>query len=150
MENNRFCIVHYENKEPYSKLKVNELNESRIREAKEKGEKFSGEIFYEKHCLSVPDAINNKIHIDPCYKRFTLILSKKEDQPITTTRSSKRTSLDDETARSETAWMFPEPCYFCKYTLFAKLGWIIKQNWKLQAFASFTDLEYRGDGNKCN
>ena len=44
MENNRFCIVHYENKEPYSKLKdVNELNESRIREAKEKGEQLSGE-----------------------------------------------------------------------------------------------------------
>ena len=73
---------------------VNELNESRIREAKEKGEKLSGENFHEKQCLSVADAINNKIHgvhIDPCYKRFTLILSKKEDQSITTTRSSKRT-----------------------------------------------------------
>ena len=81
MENNKFCIVHYENKEPYSKLKdVNELNESRIREAKEKGEQLSGETFHDKQCLSVPDAINNKIHgvhIDPCYKRFTLILSKK-------------------------------------------------------------------------
>ena len=44
MENNRFCLVHYENKEPYSKLKdVNEVNESRIREAKEKGEQLSGE-----------------------------------------------------------------------------------------------------------
>ena len=70
-----------------------ELNESRKRKAKEKREKLSCEKFHEKQCLSVPDAINNKIHgvhIDPCYKRF-IILSKKEDQPITTTRSSKRT-----------------------------------------------------------
>ena len=115
MEKNRFCIVHY--KEPYIKLNdVNELDESRTREAKEKREKMSGENFHEKQCISVPDASNNKIHgvhIDPCYKRFTLILSKKEDQPITTTMSSKRTSLD-ETAKPETAWMFPEPCHFCK------------------------------------
>ena len=42
--------MHYENKEPYSKLKdVNELNEFRIREAKEKREKLSGENFHEKH-----------------------------------------------------------------------------------------------------
>ena len=81
MEKNRFCIVHYENKEPYSKLKdVNELNEFRIREAKEKREKLSGETFHEKQCLLVPDGIKNKIHgvhIAPCYKIFTLILFKK-------------------------------------------------------------------------
>ena len=58
MEKNRFCIVDYENKEPYSKLKdVNALNESRIREAKEKREKLSGENFHEKQCLSVPDML---------------------------------------------------------------------------------------------
>ena len=83
MEKNLFCIVHCENKEPYSKLKdVNELNVSRIREVKEKREKLSGENFHEKQCLSVPDAINNKIHgihINPCYKIFTLILLRKED-----------------------------------------------------------------------
>ena len=37
MEKIRFCSVHYDGKEQYSKLKdFSEQNESRIREAKEK------------------------------------------------------------------------------------------------------------------
>ena len=111
--------MHYENKEPCSKLKdVNELNESRIREAKEKREKLFGENFHEKQCLSVPDAINNDTWSSyrPLLQKIHINFSKKqqqEDEPITTRRSSKRTSLD-ETATPETAWMFQEQCYFCK------------------------------------
>ena len=97
MEKSRFCIVHYDGKEQYSKLKdVSEQNESRIREAKAKRETFSDENCHEKQCHLVPDIIDNDIygiHMEPCYKKFTLILAKK---------SIGQTML--------------KKCYFCKKT----------------------------------
>ena len=89
--------MHYDGKEKYSKLKdVSEQNESRIREAKAKQETFSDENRHEKQCHLVPDIIDNDIHgihMEPCYKKFTLILAKKSIEQ-TIGRSSKRSSMD--------------------------------------------------------
>ena len=116
MEKSRFCIVHYDGKEQYSKLKdVSEQNESRIREAKAKRETFSDENCHEKQCHLVPDIIDNDIygiHMEPCYKKFTLILAKKSIEQ-TIRRSSKRTSMD-VTKNVEATSLFPLKCYFCK------------------------------------
>ena len=116
MEKSRFCIVHYDGKEQYSKLKdVSEQNESRIREAKAKQETFSDENRHEKQCHLVPDIIDNDIHgihMEPCYKKFTLILAKKSIEQ-TIRRSSKQTSMD-VTKNVEATSLLPEKCYFCK------------------------------------
>ena len=108
--------MHYDGKEQYSKLKdVSEQNESRIREAKAKWETFSDENRHEKQCHLVTDIIDNDIHgihMEPCYKKFTLILAKKSIEQ-TIRRSSKQT-LMDVTKNVEATSLLPEKCYFCK------------------------------------
>ena len=94
----------------YSEIKsVNEQNEKCILEAKQKREELKGENHHKVQCDSIPKVITEEdhgIHITPCYKRFTLILSNRPCDPVpeTVTRFSKRTSP---------AWLYPEICGIC-------------------------------------
>ena len=73
------CIVHYEGYDNYSMVKeISELNEHKIRQAKVTREQKGGPNHHEEQCLSVPEIIDpnmHGVHITPCYKTFTLILS---------------------------------------------------------------------------
>ena len=78
------CIVHYPNKDEsmYSAIKdISTINEERIRLAKSERESYTDENFHREQCESIPDEINHDkqgTHLNPCYKKFTLILSKKK------------------------------------------------------------------------
>ena len=84
--------------------------------AKSEREKLSGDNQHDSQCKLIPDIINNNIHgihMDPCYKRFTLILSRNKDVEDKS-RSSKRLSQGSSSKFETTAQLFPEECYICK------------------------------------
>ena len=76
----RRCIVHYPDLDNYSALKdVSTVNERRIKEAKALRETLKGRNHHEEQCNLIPATIDpskHAVHLDPCYKRFTLIISQ--------------------------------------------------------------------------
>ena len=57
---------------------ISKLNKHKIRQAKITRERKGGPNHHEEQCLSVPGIIDpnmHGVHITPCYKKFTLILS---------------------------------------------------------------------------
>ena len=74
----RKCIVHYKGFDEYTHLKeLSERNKERILEAKRERERTGGEHHHKEQCDSVPEIFASKdsIQLEPCYKKFTLILS---------------------------------------------------------------------------
>ena len=77
---NLTCIIHYKVKDTkYSKIKpISNVNQERIFEAKLLREKKGGSNHHEEQCCLIPEEIDHSrdgIHLEPCYKKFTLILS---------------------------------------------------------------------------
>ena len=116
----KFCIIHYDNKSSYSKIKeVNDVNEQRIRQAKSVYLQSGNNSRHLEQCGLIPDVIDDNlhgIHIDPCYKIFTRILSdikedEEDEQP--TLKINTRLSTGSST-NIETAWLFPDECHICK------------------------------------
>ena len=111
------CIVHYPKKDEskYSNIKeISKVNEERIRRAKSERETYTDENFHREQCESIPDEINHEkdgIHLDPCYKKFTLILSKKNKEP---TAKSQRLSERLSSPPSKDAVVYPKECNMCK------------------------------------
>ena len=66
---------------PYFDLKdVTEEKEARIRAAKSKQQTLTVRNHYEEQRLLVPDDIQDathRVHMTPCYKKFTLILARE-------------------------------------------------------------------------
>ena len=92
---NLVCIVDYPNKDEskYADIKeISAINEERTRLAKSEHETYTGESFHREQCASIPNEINHDkhgIHLEPCYKQFTLIVAKsKEKLPEKTRRVS--------------------------------------------------------------
>ena len=114
---NLVCIVHYPNQDESKHSDINEIsaeNEERIRLAKSERETYTDENFRREQCASIPNEINHDrhgIHLEPCYKQFTLILAKsKEKLPEKTQRASGRLS---SSAGKETL-VYPKECNICK------------------------------------
>lgn len=111
------CIIHYENKDSYSRIKdVNELNEARIRQAKEEHEKDSSSQHLEQ-CRMVPASINSAdhgIHITPCYKLFTRILAGSTSSEPNQTEKSRLSRTSSATSMTGAVGLFPKECYLCK------------------------------------
>ena len=120
MASRKSCIVHYEIKnEKYSCLgNISENAYQRTLEAKTICEELGGANFHREQCLNVPDVLDpavHAVHLNPCYKKLTLIMS-------TYNKSKKRKMLEDaETSRlkrskkKNTATdLFSDVCYFCK------------------------------------
>ena len=111
------CIVHYPNKDEskYSVIRdISTINEERIRLAKSERESYTNENFHSEHCESIPDEINHDkhgIHLDPCYKKFTLILSKNKKEP---TEKSERLSERLSSPPRKDALVYPKECNICK------------------------------------
>lgn len=114
------CIIHYSIKDAnYSKIKpISEINRKRIIDAKSLRESKGGLNYHKEQCDSIPEEIDpskHGIHLEPCYKKFVLILSQekassdKEKQSLTTARP-KRQSSDQASSRN----IYPKECQFCK------------------------------------
>ena len=104
------CIIHYEGYENYSLVKdVSETNEDKIRWARIIREQKGGANHHERQCNNIPDVIDSNIHgihVTPCYKKFTLILSTVAKEKVVDCR---RLSGD-----SQASLLFQEKCQFCK------------------------------------
>ena len=79
----------------YTDIKeISATNEKRIRLAKSERETYTDENFHREQCASIPNEIihdKHDIHLELCYKQFTLILAKsKEKLPGKTRRLSGR------------------------------------------------------------
>ena len=110
----RYCIVRYPGFDNYSNLKeVSERNKQRILEAKKERETLGGSHHHKDQCSSVPDDIgeNYCIHLEPCYKKFTLILAgaSQTENANTEKRTSTRKSSGEISA-----WTYPDVCNICK------------------------------------
>ena len=115
------CIVHYDGYGEYSKLKlVTSQTESRMKEAKEYRCKLGGENQHDKQCDSIPEVFNHDehmIHLDPCYKKFTKILSDKkrrEQQTPTAAAEPDRRSNRLSSPGPSHPILYPNECFFCK------------------------------------
>ena len=78
----RKCIIHYKGHSNYSNLKeLSQTNRERILLAKEEREKLGGNHHHKEQCESIPDSFgeNDCIHLEPCYKKFTLILARNKE-----------------------------------------------------------------------
>ena len=114
------CIIHYNIKDAkYSKIKpLSETSKKRIISAKNMQQSKGGLNHHKEQCDCVPEDIDpskHGIHLEPCYKKFVLILlqekasSNEESQPPCTSRP-KRQSSDQCSLRK----IYPKECQFCK------------------------------------
>ena len=113
------CIIHYDIKDAkYSKLKkISDINKDRISNAKILREREGGLRYHKQQCKSIPEEIDDSkhgIHLEPCYKKFTFILSqlnlKDNEQPSTSTSRPKRLPFDQVCSRN----IYQKECQFCK------------------------------------
>ena len=83
---NLVFIVHYPNADETKYNGVKEIfvrNKDRIRVAKSERETYTDENFHRKQCASIPNKISHDkpgIHLEPCFKQFTLILAKSKEK----------------------------------------------------------------------
>ncbi len=91
------CIIHYNLKDAkYSKLKsISEINKQGIISAKNLREPKGGLNHHKEQCDSITQEIHpakHCIHLEPCYKKFVLILSQEK-------ANSKEENISQVTAR---------------------------------------------------
>ena len=77
------CIVHYNARgAKYSKTKpVSGMNKTKINAAKPLRESLGGVHHHKEQCDLIPETINETkhgIHLELCFKKFTIILSQKD------------------------------------------------------------------------
>ena len=114
----RICIVHYAGYESYTKLKcISAVNESKIREANALRYQVGGENHHKQQCDLVPEVIDHfkhGIHLEPCYKKYTLIVSQRSKD--TTSPPDVRASLrlSSPTSSNPRIMLYPKECTICK------------------------------------
>ena len=115
---NKSCIIYCDGHEKYSKIKdLSAINVERIRKKKTIPETFNDKNYHKKQCNTIPATINHKVHgvhVAPCYKKFTLIISRTKPQETSTQHSSKRLSSSTSTINYSETWVCPDECNFCK------------------------------------
>lgn len=113
---NLSCIIHYANQDTFSDIKeISASNEERIRLAKSAREKCNDENYHIEQCESIPEQIDKTlhgIHSTPCYKKFTLILSKTKIE-TTTPSNQNRTSTRIKSPPNVKS-VYPRECNICK------------------------------------
>ena len=116
------CIIHYKGLSKYSVPKtLSEVNKKRILEAKAERERLGGDHYnnHVEQCNGIPEEFNENhlIHSEPCYKKFTLILSgqssRQKDTPEEPLRKSKRKSSIDVEEPPPVAWKYGPECQLC-------------------------------------
>jgi len=121
------CIVHYPKQNYYQDIKkLSDGNIHKVKEAKTKREEIGGLHLHDEQIQQVPTEINNDIHgvhMEPCYKRFTAILSNPKFKKIEEKekrKSDRLSSIDTSTGTTSStpAWIYPKNCNLCgKYRI---------------------------------
>lgn len=120
---NLCCIIHYSIKNcSYSKLKpISLVNKEKIYAAKLVRERYDDANYHKYQCLSIPEEIDpdiHGIHLEPCYKKFVLILSNKKALRVNSLCCSSDNSIRPKRYKtsdsSNIANVFPKECNLCK------------------------------------
>ncbi|XP_066933544.1 uncharacterized protein [Clytia hemisphaerica] len=115
------CIIHYENRNNYSTIKkLSQRNIERILEAKEKRTKLAGDFEHKDQIRQIPDEIDENlhgIHLNPCYKRFTVVLGDRRFSETTDNVAEpverKRRRLSSPDTSVSPADLFGKECQLC-------------------------------------
>ena len=116
------CMAHYPSKDfEYSELMpLSQHAHARLLEARKIRQELGGSNEHADQCSSIPGTLDHMlhgIHIDTCYKKFTIIISKA--------RTKRKHSTEDVLEIGQVKqWrcqrmslgvnFFPDYCYFCK------------------------------------
>ena len=112
------CIVHYPIKDClYSSIKdLSEINKEKIYAAKATRLRLGGKNLHEEQCSSIPDEVDpnrHGVHLEPCYKKFTKILSHEKALPETSTEVIQRPQRL-KSAATQRPDVYPKECNFCQ------------------------------------
>jgi hypothetical protein len=113
----RKCIIHYDIKDTkYSNIKeISSVNKEKIYSAKCIRESLGGKNHHADQCQIIPeeiDPVQHGIHLVPCYKKFTLILSKGKGR--SSENSNKRSLAQNERKHHMLAMSTPRNAIFVK------------------------------------
>ena len=115
---NKSCIIHYDGRKKFSKIKdLSPVNEERIRKAKIIQETFDDENYHKKQCDTIPATINHEVHgvhMTLCYKKFVLIITPTKPQQTLKWHSSRRLSSPTSIINYSETWLYPDEGNFCK------------------------------------
>ena len=90
----------------------------RIHTVKSLREQWGGENHHEEQCATVPDTIIpnvSGVHIVPCYKRFTLFISRAKNKDFHASESGREKSARVRYQCSYARALFSKHCIVCKY-----------------------------------
>ena len=117
------CIIHYRIKDArYSKIKsISDINKEKIYAPKRIRESKGGAHHHEEQCMTIPNEIDpneHGIHLEPCYKKFVLIISQEKkrslDSADISTRPKRSKPSDGQISRD----VYPKECNLCnKYRI---------------------------------
>ena len=113
------CVAHYESsKYDYSELIVLSSNaHSRLLQAKQIRRDQGGNNVHREQGALIPDHIDpniHGIHMEPCYKKFTLIISQLKRNQSDDGNQSTSKQLRSSSQSIVSTHLFPDCCYFCK------------------------------------
>ena len=112
------CVVHCNLKDvQYSNvIPLSENAHGRLSEAKAIRQELGGENEHKHQCDSIPAVINpsrHGIHLEPCYKKFTLIISSNKRKHLSDDHGSEKRYRSKRISQAGQI-IFPDHCYFCK------------------------------------
>ena len=73
------CIIHHKIKS------ISDINKEKIYAAKCIRESKGGAHHHEEQCVTIPNEIDpneHGIHLEPCYKKFVLIISQEKERSL--------------------------------------------------------------------
>ena len=116
------CMAHYSSKDfEYSELiPLSDHARSRRLEAKAIRLEKGSQNEHQEQCSSIPNEVDNAlhgIHMEPCYKNFTIIISKARNKRKTSNDPEDDGALRKKSRAQRTSVggnLFPDHCYFCK------------------------------------
>ena len=81
---------------------------------------FCSQNEHQEQCSSIPNEVDNAldgIHMEPCYKKFTIIIFKARNKRKTSNDPEDDDALRKKSRAQRTSVggnFFPDHCYFCK------------------------------------
>ena len=127
------CVAHYPSKDfEYSELiPLSQHAHSRLLEARKIRQELGGSNELADQCSSIPgtlDDILHGIHMEACYKKFTMIISNAHAKRKHSTEDLLESGQVKQRRCQRMALgvnLFPDYCYFCK-----KKGRLSKEKYK--------------------
>ena len=112
-------IAHYTSPDcEYSNLIVlSENAHSRLLEARQIRCELGGNNEHREQCNLIPEHVDStvhRIHMNPCFKKFTLIISQSKRKSSNDARNLKQKRLCSSIEPLTSSQLFTDNCYFCK------------------------------------